>query len=119
MYPLCRLALDARAHKSRTARKCDASGHPPLLAKQQHYRETDSMTVSITIRDVPNETRDVLASRAALSGRSLQEYLSLQLRELAARPDLSAAIASIRERAHEYPRIDAAEILAQLDVDRR
>lgn len=31
--------------------------------------------VSITIRDVPQETRNELAARAARSGRSLQEYL--------------------------------------------
>ena len=34
---------------------------------------------SITIRDVPEETRDELAARAALAGRSLQEYLRLLL----------------------------------------
>ncbi|WP_431607120.1 FitA-like ribbon-helix-helix domain-containing protein [Protofrankia symbiont of Coriaria ruscifolia] len=33
------------------------------------------MVTAITIRDVPDETRDKLASRAALSGRSLQEYV--------------------------------------------
>ena len=90
-----------------------------LLANQQHHSENSSMPVSITIRDVPNETRDILASRAAQSGRSLQEYLSLQLRELAARPDVDAAIASIRERARAYPRIETAEIVAAVNADRR
>jgi plasmid stability protein len=33
------------------------------------------MSTSITIRDVPQKTRDELAARAALTGRSLQEYL--------------------------------------------
>ena len=42
---------------------------------------------SITIRDVPAETRDELAARAASTGRSLQEYLHTQLVSLAARPD--------------------------------
>ncbi|HEY5320629.1 MAG TPA: hypothetical protein VIJ76_07115 [Galbitalea sp.] len=77
------------------------------------------MTVSITIRNLPNETRDALASRAALSGRSLQEYLSLQLNELAARPDVSAAIASIRARAQAYPRVKSSDIVADLEADRR
>jgi len=45
------------------------------------------MAISITIRDVPEETRDELASRAALTGRSLQEYLRAQLVELARKPD--------------------------------
>ena len=90
-----------------------------MLAKQQQRIENSSVTVSITIRDVPNETRDILASRAAQSGRSLQEYLSLQLRELAARPDVDAAVASIRERARAYPRIDTAQIVAAVNSDRR
>jgi plasmid stability protein len=90
-----------------------------LLANQQHHSENSSMPVSITIRDVPNETRDLLASRAAQSGRSLQEYLSLQLRELAARPDLSSALAAVRERARTYPPITTTEIVAALDADRR
>jgi plasmid stability protein len=89
-----------------------------LLANQQQYSETSSMPVSITIRDVPNQTRDILAARAAQSGRSLQEYLSLQLRELAARPDIDSAIASIRERARAYPRIETAEIVAAVHADR-
>jgi antitoxin FitA len=90
-----------------------------VLANQQHHSKNSSMPVSITIRDVPNETRDILASRAAQSGRSLQEYLSLQLRELAARPDMSTALAAIRERARAYPPISTAEIVAELDADRR
>lgn len=38
---------------------------------------------SITIRNVPLDVRDRLASRAALPGRSLQEYLRTQLIDLA------------------------------------
>ncbi|WP_396654373.1 FitA-like ribbon-helix-helix domain-containing protein, partial [Microbacterium sp.] len=34
------------------------------------------MSVAITVRNVPDDVRDELASRAARSGRSLQEYLS-------------------------------------------
>jgi antitoxin FitA len=90
-----------------------------VLAKQQQHSENSSMSVSITIRDVPNEIRDVLASRAAGSGRSLQEYLSLQLRELASRPDLDAAIAAVRERARTYPSVKQSDILVALDADRR
>jgi plasmid stability protein len=53
---------------------------------------------SITIRDVPEETRDELAARAALTGRSLQEYLRNRLIQLAARPDAEALVARARER---------------------
>ena len=34
------------------------------------------MSKSITIRGVPDETGEELAARAALTGRSLQEYLT-------------------------------------------
>jgi antitoxin FitA len=44
------------------------------------------MPVSVTIRDVPDETRDELAARAARAGQSLQEYLRVQLVALAQRP---------------------------------
>jgi antitoxin FitA len=40
----------------------------------------------MTIRDVPDETRDELAARAARAGQSLQEYVRGQLTELARRP---------------------------------
>jgi plasmid stability protein len=39
------------------------------------------MATSITIRNVPEEVRDELASRAALAGRSLQEHLRSELIE--------------------------------------
>jgi hypothetical protein len=77
------------------------------------------MTVSITIRDHPNETRDALAARAAGSGRSLQEYLSGELQALAVRPSVESAVAEIRARAQRYPRLTNAEVLADLDADRR
>lgn len=53
---------------------------------------------SVTIRDVPDETRDELAARAALTGRSLQEYLRAKLIELGRRPDPEVLLARVRER---------------------
>lgn len=77
------------------------------------------MPVSITIRDVPNETRDELAARAARSGRSLQEYLSLQLREIAEKPEIDVVLAEIRARARSLPPVTIEQILSDLDADRR
>lgn len=75
---------------------------------------------SITVRDVPDETRDELAARAARSGRSLQEYLRAQLIELARRPDATALVARIRERkAHTGSRLSPERILAHRDAERR
>ncbi len=78
------------------------------------------MTVSVTIRDVPDRTRDELASRAAASGRSLQEYLRGKLIELASRPDTEAVLARIAERKERTrTRLSAATILGHRDADRR
>lgn len=75
---------------------------------------------SITVRDVPDDTRDELAARAARSGRSLQEYVRLQLIELARRPDADELLFSIRERKRRSgSRLPADEILAHRDAGRR
>lgn len=74
---------------------------------------------SITVRDVPEEARNELASRAASTGRSLQEYLRAQLIDLASRPDPDALVARIRTRkAHVESTLDAASIIAHRDADR-
>jgi plasmid stability protein len=78
------------------------------------------MATSITIRNVPDKARDELAARAALSGRSLQEYLRAQLIELASRPDADTILARIRERKQRTgSRLPADRILAHGDADRR
>jgi plasmid stability protein len=75
---------------------------------------------SVTIRDVPEETRAELAARAARSGRSLQEYLRAQLIELARRPDATALVARIRDRkARTGTMLPPERILAHRDADRR
>ncbi len=78
------------------------------------------MTTSITIRDVPDETRDELASRAALTGRSLQEYLRSQLVELARKPDAEAWTARVRARKQASGSdLSSDRILSYRDADRR
>lgn len=75
---------------------------------------------SITVRDVPDDTRDELAARAARSGRSLQEYLRLQLIELGSRPDVDTLLARVRERKRRTgTKVSAESILAARDADRR
>jgi plasmid stability protein len=77
------------------------------------------MPVSVTIRDVPDGTRDELAARAARAGQSLQEYLRSQLMELAAKPtpDLFWARVSARVETTDS-HLTAEEILAARDADR-
>ena len=77
------------------------------------------MATSITIRDVPQRTRDELAARAART-RSLQEYLRGQLIELAQRPDAESVIARIQERkARTGSGLSRARILSHRDAGRR
>ena len=65
------------------------------------------MAVSVTIRDVPDETRAELAARAARAGQSLQEYLRGQLIELFAAHELELALGELYEAAvtgvHAFP----------------
>jgi len=78
------------------------------------------MPTAITIRDVPDETRDELAARAASSGRSLQEYLRSQLIELARRPDAEVLLARVRDRKQRTgSRLSAESILGYRNADRR
>lgn len=78
------------------------------------------MPKSITIRDVPDETSVELAARAALTGRSLQEYLRARLVELARMPDAEVLVARVRARkAATGGPITAARILDHRDADRR
>ncbi|MGI8492664.1 MAG: FitA-like ribbon-helix-helix domain-containing protein [Acidimicrobiales bacterium] len=75
---------------------------------------------AITVREVPDEVRDVLAARAAATGRSLQEYLRNQLLELARRPDPEVLLAQIRERKHgARSKLPVKKILSHLAAERR
>jgi plasmid stability protein len=75
---------------------------------------------SITVRDVPDETRDELAARAARSGRSLQEYLRKELIELAARPEPEVLAARVADRKRRTgSELPADRILDHLDAGRR
>ncbi len=75
---------------------------------------------SITIRNVPEETRNELAARAASSGRSLQEYLRGELINMASKPDAATLMKRIRERVErEGIEVDAETILSWRDSGRR
>ena len=75
---------------------------------------------AITIRDVPEETRDELAAHAAGEGRSLQEFLRAELIELARRPDTARLMERVRARkAATGSRISAKQILRHKAAERR
>jgi hypothetical protein len=78
------------------------------------------MTIQITIREVPEHVRDELASRAALQGKSMQEYLRAELERLAARPSVESWLDQVRRRKRATnTQVSAAEIVKQRDADRR
>jgi plasmid stability protein len=78
------------------------------------------MSRSITIRDVPDETRDELAARAAITGRSLQEYLRSRLVELARQPDAETLVERVHARKTATgSAVSADRILAHRDAERR
>jgi antitoxin FitA len=56
------------------------------------------MSTSIIIGEVPDEVREELAARAALSGRSLEEYVRDELIGLARRPSAAVWMARVRAR---------------------
>jgi len=78
------------------------------------------MGVQITIRDVPDAVKEELAARAALQGKSMQEFLRAELERLAARPPIEQLLARIRDRKKTaQTRVSASEILAHRNADRR
>lgn len=78
------------------------------------------MPVAITIRNVPEDVRDILAARAARQGRSLQEFLLGELRDAAAKPTVDEVITRARARLVEAPTgVTVDDILAARDADRR
>lgn len=78
------------------------------------------MSVSITVRNVPDDVRNELAARAARAGQSLQEYLRGMLISQVTHPALGDVIARARARARTTgTRVDADSIITARDADRR
>ena len=74
---------------------------------------------SITVRNVPEDTRDELAARAARSGRSLQEYLRRLMIDTAGKPDVNTLMDRVVERkAATGSTLSTSTIVEHLDADR-
>jgi hypothetical protein len=77
------------------------------------------MPTTISVPDIPDEPANELAARAALTGRSLQEYLRERLMELVTQPDPEVLVARIRERKTASGTVlTVDEILEYRDADR-
>ena len=91
-----------------------------MLAHRMQRLHNASMSVQITIRDVPEKVRDELAARAAAQGRSMQEFLRAALERLASRPTVDAWLQQVRRRKRAtLSRITSEQILKNRDTDRR
>jgi antitoxin FitA len=78
------------------------------------------MAIQITIRDVPEKVRDELAARAALQGKSMQEYLRAELERLARKPSVETWLERVRKRKRaSQSRVSTRRILEVLDEGRR
>lgn len=75
--------------------------------------------MQITIRNVPDQVRDELASRAARDGKSMEEYLRGQLERLASRPTIEQWLEETRERKRSSgTKLSARRIVESRDADR-
>jgi len=83
-----------------------------------HLHYTAFMSTNITIRDVPDGARDILAERAARSGRSLQQYLRAHLVQLAQTPEVADLVAQARSRLPATRGLTTEMILAHRDAER-
>ena len=77
------------------------------------------MAVRITIRDVPEDVRDELATRAASARQSMQEFLRGELERIATRPSGNGVLQSVRRRKQSAgTRVAPSNILRARDMDR-
>lgn len=98
----------------------DSPERKPSIADRHIRWHYASMTIQITIRDVPEKVRDELAARAALQGKSMQEYLRAELERLAARPSVDAWLQQVRKRKRASQiRVSSVQILTERDAERR
>lgn len=75
---------------------------------------------TITVRNVPDETRDLLAARAKRAGQSMQEYLRRLLIEIGAAEDQGEFWDRVEESvARHGSTLSTEDILAALDEGRR
>jgi plasmid stability protein len=96
------------------------SRHEAALARCPHCLHNDSVAVQINIRDVPERVRDELAARAALQGKSMQEFLRAELERLTARPTIDAWLQQVRKRKRAtQTRVTSRQILDNRNADRR
>ena len=79
----------------------------------------NAFMTTITIRDVPEETRDLLAARAKRAGQSMQEYLRRRLMELGETEDQEDFLDRVHGTASSGRRLSAQQIVDAVHGGRR
>ncbi len=75
---------------------------------------------SISVRNVPEATRDALAAKAAQAGQSLQEYLLAQLVAIGGRVELAEILAEMNDIASAWEgSVTSQQILDAIHEGRR
>ena len=76
---------------------------------------------TIQIRDIPEDAYEVLRRRARADGRSIQSYMREQVIEMTSARTKAEHLAAIEERLERLGAgpADRAQVLADLDADRR
>ena len=75
---------------------------------------------AITIRNVPERTRDELAAKAKRAGQSLQEYLSRELEDLAGRKSREEFFEELDNQVSAYgTTLSRKQIMDAVHADRR
>ncbi len=83
-----------------------------------HEMYNDSV-VAITIRNVPQDLRDLIAQRAERAGQSMQEFLLSQLDALARRKSIDDWLAEVERRlAASEVALDPDEIVKAVRTGR-
>lgn len=78
------------------------------------------MAVQITVRNVSEEVRNELASRAALRHQSMQQFILQELERIASKPSHDMLVDRIRQRVKASGGgVTTETILATLDADKK
>jgi len=76
---------------------------------------------TIQVRDLPEETYEVIRRRARTDGQSIQAYMRERVIEMASQSTKAEALAAIERALEKYgaPQVSVDDILADLDAERR
>jgi len=74
---------------------------------------------TLQIRDVPEDVKRVLKTRAAAAGQSLSEYALAELRKSAERPTIAELTARIRQRGGPIVGLPSAAEILRAERDAR